>query len=126
MASAGFGKTTVSASGLRQAFTPMLLSLSSAKAATDRQSAAFFSSPSFPHFFSAYHKNRGVIPLRDPDMVVSSEPIYDIVRPMRSLYDFFTTTTPQVIGEPINLCPLMATLSAPWLKSKLSYPSKGR
>ena len=38
-----------------------------------------------------------------------------------SLFPFFTTTTPQGIGDPINLCPLIAIESAPSAKSKFGF-----
>lgn len=57
----------------------------------------------------------GVRALRDPGSVVSIIPTYSIALAILATYCLFVSITPQGTGEPINLCPLIATLSMPSL-----------
>ena len=57
------------------------------------------------------------MPLREPASVVSNVPTYSTLRAIRSTWDRLASATPQGIGEPIILCPLIAMLSTPAAKS---------
>ena len=52
------------------------------------------------------------------------EPIYETPFAILSLVDRLVMITPEGMGEPINLCPLMEMLSAPSSKSKGTRGSK--
>ena len=58
-----------------------------------------------------------MIALRDPESVVSRVPTYSMRRAIRSTFRFRASATPQGIGEPIILWPLMLMLSTPAAKS---------
>ncbi len=109
----GFGKTTVTEFLFRHAGIPLSLNRATAYSATSRQPATISLKPSIPCWRSAYDIISGVMALRDPAIVVSSAPMYSIDRAMRFAYSRLVRATPQGMGAPIILWPLIATLSTP-------------
>src|SRR5579872_3930528 len=76
--------------------------------------------------FNSYHKKRGDTPFRDPEIVLSAEPIYSTFLPISSKWTFLVKTHPHGKGVPIILCPLIAMLSMSNLKSKGCDSNSGK